>query len=192
MYQCILNIPLGNYWSKVTFTRHGSPGLKTLLLQSFWWIPATRFAELIQFWQDPKCRRNRTWGRLKNLFSSIKFVTWFVDFITWCIESYPLVGMQDSSTGKDSSVLIIMFKKAPLSFLCLIGDNICRFCKYTWYISQIFYVLLHMLLKLLLLILISNLQQRAPKKLANLDLELDTIGNFYCIQVGSLAPVYHI
>ena len=42
-------------WSKVTPLQvHGSPVLKTLLLQSFWCISATRFAELIQFWQDPK------------------------------------------------------------------------------------------------------------------------------------------
>ena len=64
MYQCILNVPLWNDWSKVTYSQvHGSPVLKTLLLQSFWWISATRFAELIQFWQDPKCRRNRTFWR---------------------------------------------------------------------------------------------------------------------------------
>ena len=64
MYQCILNVPLWNDWSKVTYSQvHGSPVLKTLLLQSFWWISATRFAKLIQFWQDPKCRRNRTFWR---------------------------------------------------------------------------------------------------------------------------------
>ena len=34
MYQCILNVPLWNDWSKVTYSQvHGSPVLKTLLLQ---------------------------------------------------------------------------------------------------------------------------------------------------------------
>ena len=40
-----------------------------LLYYSFQWISATRLAELIQFWQDPKCRRNRTcWRRNINMF----------------------------------------------------------------------------------------------------------------------------
>ena len=35
MYQCILNVPLWNDWSKVTYSQvHGSPVLTTLLLQS--------------------------------------------------------------------------------------------------------------------------------------------------------------
>ena len=35
MYQCILNVPLWNDWSKVTYSQiHGPPVLKTLLLQS--------------------------------------------------------------------------------------------------------------------------------------------------------------
>ena len=58
MYEYILNVALRNDWSKVTYSQvHGSPVLKALLLQSFQGISATRFAELIQFWQDPKCRR---------------------------------------------------------------------------------------------------------------------------------------
>ena len=66
MYQCILNVPLWNNWSKVTYSQvHGSPVRRTLLLQSFWWIFAARFTELIQFWQDPKCRRSRTFWRKK-------------------------------------------------------------------------------------------------------------------------------
>ena len=53
MHQCILNVPMWNNWSKVTYSQvHGSPVLKALLLQSFQWISATRFPELIQFWQD--------------------------------------------------------------------------------------------------------------------------------------------
>ena len=36
MYQCILNLPLWNDSSKVTYSQvHGSPVLKALLLQSF-------------------------------------------------------------------------------------------------------------------------------------------------------------
>ena len=36
MYQCMLNVPLWNDLSKVTYLQvHGSPVLKTLLLQSF-------------------------------------------------------------------------------------------------------------------------------------------------------------
>ena len=59
MYQCILNVLLWNDWSKVTYSQvHGSPVLKTFVLQSFYWISATRFAKLIQFWQDPKGRKN--------------------------------------------------------------------------------------------------------------------------------------
>ena len=36
MYQSILNVPLWNNWSKVTYLQvHGSPVLKALLFQSF-------------------------------------------------------------------------------------------------------------------------------------------------------------
>ena len=36
MYQCILNVPLWNDWSKVTHSQvHGSPVLKAFLFQSF-------------------------------------------------------------------------------------------------------------------------------------------------------------
>ena len=48
MHQCILNVPLWNDWSKVIYSQvHGSPVLKFLLLQSFYRISATRFAELV-------------------------------------------------------------------------------------------------------------------------------------------------
>ena len=40
--------------------------LKALPCQSFEWISATKFAELIQFWQDPECWRNRTFLRKIN------------------------------------------------------------------------------------------------------------------------------
>ena len=50
MYQCILNVPLWNDWSKVTYSQvHGSPVLKALSFESLFWISATTFAELIQF-----------------------------------------------------------------------------------------------------------------------------------------------
>ena len=69
MYQCILNVPLWNNWSKVTYSQvHGSPVLKALLFQSFYWTSATRFAELLQFWQDPKCGRPRTFWRKHLVF----------------------------------------------------------------------------------------------------------------------------
>ena len=36
MYQCILNVPLRNDWSKVTYSQvHGSPVLKPHLVQRF-------------------------------------------------------------------------------------------------------------------------------------------------------------
>ena len=64
MYQCILNVPLWNNWSKVTYSQvHGSPVLKALLFQSLNWIPATMFAELMQFRQGPKFRRPRIFWR---------------------------------------------------------------------------------------------------------------------------------
>ena len=59
MYQCMLNVPLWNHWSKVTYSQvHGSPGLKTLSFKSLNWTYSTIFAELIQFGQGPKLRRH--------------------------------------------------------------------------------------------------------------------------------------
>ena len=56
MYQCIiLNVPLWNDWSKVTYLQvHGSSVLKALSFKSLNWISMTKFSELIQFLQDPK------------------------------------------------------------------------------------------------------------------------------------------
>ena len=66
-------------WSKVTYSQvHGSPVLKPLLLQSFWCISATRFAELIHFWQYPKWRRNRNFWRNKNLVFHWREISYFV------------------------------------------------------------------------------------------------------------------
>ena len=67
MYQCIiLNVPLWNDWSKVTYLQvHGSSALS---FKSSNWISATIFAELIiQFGQDPKVRQARTFWR-ENVF----------------------------------------------------------------------------------------------------------------------------
>ena len=62
-----LYVSLLNDWSKVTYSQlHDSPVLKTLSIKSFHWISATRFAEVMQFWQDPACRRPRTFW-MKNL-----------------------------------------------------------------------------------------------------------------------------
>ena len=50
MYQCILNVPLWNDWSKVTYSQvQGYPVLKALSFEGLFWISATTFAELIQF-----------------------------------------------------------------------------------------------------------------------------------------------
>ena len=93
MYQCILNVPLWNDWSKVTYPQvHGSPVLKALVLQSFSWISATRFAELIQFWQDLKCRRNRTFWRKKfNVLLEKDFIFRFHIYFSASFASYFLV-----------------------------------------------------------------------------------------------------
>ena len=49
VYQCILNVPLWNDWSKATYSQVlGSPMLKALSFESLNWISATRFAKLIQ------------------------------------------------------------------------------------------------------------------------------------------------
>ena len=59
-------VPLRNDWSKVTYSQvHGSV-FKGLLFQSFLWIASTRLGQLIQFWQDPKCRRSN--GGIFSLF----------------------------------------------------------------------------------------------------------------------------
>ena len=64
MYQCILNVPLWNDWSTVTYSQvHCSPVLKAPSFKSFSWISAKTFAEFIQFWQNPKLRRPRTFER---------------------------------------------------------------------------------------------------------------------------------
>ena len=48
MSQCIVNVPLWNDWSKVTYSYvYGSPILKISSFKSFNWICATIFAELI-------------------------------------------------------------------------------------------------------------------------------------------------
>ena len=61
MYQCILNVPLGNAWSKVTYSQlHGSPLLKALSLKSLSWISARTSEEFIQFGQNRKLSRPRT------------------------------------------------------------------------------------------------------------------------------------
>ena len=53
MFQCILNVPLRTCLSKVTYSQvHSSSVLKALLFQSFQWISATGFAELMQFIQN--------------------------------------------------------------------------------------------------------------------------------------------
>ena len=60
----------------VTYSQvHCSSVLKALSFQSFYWICATKFAEFIQFWQNPKCRRPRTFWR-KTLY--IYIVMWWL------------------------------------------------------------------------------------------------------------------
>ena len=57
-------------------SKHGCTVLKALSFQSSKWIFATRFAEIMQFWQDPKCRRPRTFWR-KNLVFHWKKILYF-------------------------------------------------------------------------------------------------------------------
>ena len=66
MHQCILNVPLWNDWSKVTYSQvHGSPVLKALSLKSLNWISAAKFAEIIQLGQDPKLRSpTKIWRKI--------------------------------------------------------------------------------------------------------------------------------
>ena len=77
----------------VTYSQvHGCPVLKVVLLQSFWWISATRFAELIQFCQDPKCRRNRTfWTRNVVIYwKRLRFHTYFAPSFTFYFSLFPV------------------------------------------------------------------------------------------------------
>ena len=61
MYQCILNEPMRNGWTKVIHSQvHGPPELKGLSFKSLSWISATTFAQFIQFGRNPKLRRPRT------------------------------------------------------------------------------------------------------------------------------------
>ena len=69
MYQCILNLPQLNDWSKVTYSQvNGSPVLKALSFKRLSWISVTKFAELIQFAQNPKFRRPWTFSRENLVF----------------------------------------------------------------------------------------------------------------------------
>ena len=77
MYQCILNVPLWNDWSKVKYSQvHGSLVLKLFLFKSLNWISAKIFAELIQFGQDPKLRRPRSFW-LKTLKFHWRKISYF-------------------------------------------------------------------------------------------------------------------
>ena len=77
MYQCILNVPLWNDWSKVLYSQlHGSPVLKALSFKSLSLMSATTFAEFNQFGQNPKLRRLRAfWG--KNLVFRWRKISYF-------------------------------------------------------------------------------------------------------------------
>ena len=69
MCQCILNVPLSNDWSKVTYSQvHGSPMLKISSFKSLTWICAIIFVELIQLGQDPKLRWPKTFWRENLVF----------------------------------------------------------------------------------------------------------------------------
>ena len=80
MNQCILNVSLWNGVSKITYLQvHGSPVLQAHFLQILWWRSVTIFAELIQFWQNSKCRRKRTFWRKRLVFHWRKI--WYFFFI---------------------------------------------------------------------------------------------------------------
>ena len=69
MYQCILNKPLWSDWSGgLCSLVHGSPVHKALSSKSLNWISATIFAEFIQFGQDLKLKRPRTFWRENSMF----------------------------------------------------------------------------------------------------------------------------
>ena len=58
MYQCILNVPLWNDWIRVIYSQvHGSPAPKALLFESFQWIYAAEFADLITKLSEKKINR---------------------------------------------------------------------------------------------------------------------------------------
>ena len=53
---------------------------------------STRFAELIRFWQDPKCRRNRTfWRKVFIVSLEIDFIFGFHKYFSASFASYFLV-----------------------------------------------------------------------------------------------------
>lgn len=55
MSQCILNVPQCNDQNKVTYSQADDcPQLKSHSFESFNRIFATKFAEVIELWQDPK------------------------------------------------------------------------------------------------------------------------------------------
>ena len=128
MYQCILNLPQLNDWSKVTYSQvNGSPVLKALSFKRLSWISVTKFAELIQFAQNPKFRRPWTFSRENlvfhwrkkdfifqfHLYFSANFAFYFlVSYIyIWltipsCYGSIPLtLGLiEDGGTGEEMVV----------------------------------------------------------------------------------------
>ena len=57
---CEINLKAVNFLDVTLNLTTGSPTLKTLSFKSFNWLSATRFAVIIQFWQDLKCRRLRS------------------------------------------------------------------------------------------------------------------------------------
>ena len=62
----------GNIFTSTWFSSAQNSFITKFLL-----ISATRFAVLIQFWQDSKCRRNRTFRR-KNLVFHWRKISYFV------------------------------------------------------------------------------------------------------------------
>ena len=57
---CEINLKAVNFLDVTLNLTTGSPMLKTLSFKSFNWLSATRFAVIIQFWQNLKCRRLRS------------------------------------------------------------------------------------------------------------------------------------
>ena len=82
MYQCILNVPLWNDWSKLTCSQvQCFPVLKARSLKSLSWISATTFEESIQFRQDPKLRRPAPSWRENLVFHGRKLLYFEFTFV---------------------------------------------------------------------------------------------------------------
>ena len=112
--------------------------LKTLLFKIFWWIYATRFAKLIQFWPEPKCRRPRTIWRKNLVFHWRKI--WYFVFIYFFPLVFFLFLVSDSVTWKlklVSNILWMIVAASSIQCLhsnceCFLKVTLCIYFCFTW------------------------------------------------------------